>query len=107
MSNKREKPKGGNGAPTPIEEAEPLSSEEFQEIRERFAKRGLPVILYVFQGQDSVKASRLLQDVGARQIAAIATELDEWARVRTRMELAAMQASGPAVVKSGILVPKK
>lgn len=107
MSNKREKPTEGNGAPTPIEETAPLSPEEFQEIRERFAKRGLPVILYVFQGPDSIKASRLLQDVGSRQMAAIATELDEWTRVRTRMELAAMQAAGPAVAKGGILVPKK
>jgi hypothetical protein len=107
MSKKREQPKGGNGAPTPIEGVEPLSPEEFQEIRERFAKRGLPVILYVFQGADSIKASRLLQDIGSRQMAAIATELDEWARTKTRLELAIMQAAGPAVAKGAILVPKK
>jgi len=100
-------PNGGNGAPTPTEIPEPLSSEEFQEIRERFGKRGLPVILYVFAGPDLVKASRLMQGVGSRQIAAVATELDEWSRAKTRIEIATAQQSGPTVAKPQIIVPKR
>ncbi len=98
-----EKPKGGNGQSTDGI-VPPLSDEEFAEIVAQFNKRGLPVILYVFTGPDSISASRLLQNPGPRQMAAVATELDEWSRVITRGTIAAMQGGG--VVKPTLILPK-
>lgn len=100
MSKKRS---SGNGASTDGV-VPPLSDEEFAEIVARFNKRGLPVILYVFTGPESINASRLLQNPGPRQMAAVATELDEWSRVITRGTIAAIQGGG--VAKPAILLPK-
>lgn len=100
MSKKRS---SGNGASSDGI-VPPLSDEEFAEIVAQFNKRGLPVILYVFAGPDSLSASRLLQNPGPRQMAAAATELDEWSRVITRQAIAALQGGG--VVKPSIILPK-
>lgn len=100
----RKTPVDGNG-PTQNFVPPPMSDDEFAEIVAQFKKRGLPLILYVFNGQDSIRASRLIQDAGPRQIAAVATELDEWARSMTRSSLAAMFQQRPKVAKAGILTP--
>ena len=99
-----EKPEGGNGHSLDGI-VPPLSDEEFAEIEAQLKKRGLPVILYVFTGPDSISASRLILGAKSRQMAATATELDEWARVMLRGELASKVGSGPKAGKSDLWVP--
>lgn len=102
---KRGKTSDRNGAPANMPNLPPpLSNEEAAEIVDQFNKRGLPVILFVFNGPESTSATRIV-NANYRQMAAAATELDEWSRIIFKQQLAAMQAQAPKVARAGILTP--
>ena len=96
----------GNGAPIGPA-VPPLSQEEYGELLEQFKKRGLPVILYIFNGPESVSANRIMHEANYRQMAAVATELDEWARIIFRKKIAAMEANSPKLAQAGIITPEE
>ena len=98
----------GNGAPKIGDNlVPPLSVEEFAEMIAAFKKRGLPVILYVFQGNSSTDAHRLVFNTHYRQMGAVSSELAEWARMGANQNIAAsMQQGGSGILKPGVILPK-
>ena len=104
MNTKEDVPNTGNGVPLD-NVPPPLSQEEFADIVAEFRKRGLPVILYVFNGPESVMASRYIEGVGPRQLGAIAMELDEWSRFTTRNMIAALMMKKSGVARVGSSAP--
>lgn len=96
----------GNGAPKIDNFIPPLSTEEFAEMVGAIKKRGLPVILYVFQDTSSIDANRLLFNAHYRQMGAVASELAEWARVGANQNIAATSGGGGGLQKPSIILPK-
>lgn len=105
MSKKRSSVEGGNGASL-VAVPPPMTTEEFANMVGEFRKRGLPVILYVFNGPESINANRLLQDVHFRQMAAVSHELSEWARVGENQHIAQVSQGGGGLAKPGLILPK-
>ena len=108
MSKRRrgKKMSEGNGTPTNNPNlVPPLSVEEFADIVGQFKKRGLPVILYVFNGTDFLDSNRIL-DANKHQMSAVATELDEWSRVLARQHIASLQKQMPSLAQAGPILPK-
>ncbi|MGH9158182.1 MAG: hypothetical protein ACRD1K_20630 [Acidimicrobiales bacterium] len=107
MTEPSDPPVGPDGAAP----AEPVSSqfteEHWQALTEQLRTLGLPMIVYIFAGENSVAAHRLILETTARQMAAVSQELDEWSRLMVRSQLQAQMGQPPPIARPTIAVPGK